>query len=140
MMEMFYAEFQQLKYKVVRRQWDGEMPVISKEEADIVLLEFPALDETVIRPGLIPRLNFCILVCRANRIWAKIDKELLRLFMKNTGNSPSFVLNGVSVDFAEEVIGEVPKKRKLVRTTIKRLAKFEFGNRRTLSRKKSNMN
>lgn len=99
---------------------------------DFVLIEFPSLDDIIIKPGLFPQLNYAILLCRANRVWGRVDKELLNIFTKTTGNKPLFVLNGVDTDFAEEYIGEVPKKRTFLRSLIKRVVKFEFGNRRKI--------
>jgi polysaccharide biosynthesis transport protein len=49
-------------------------------------------------------------------------------------------LNGVDIDFAEEYIGEVPKKRTFIRSFIKHIVKFEFGNRKVISKKKANSN
>ena len=74
------------------------------------------------------------MVCRANRLWNKLDNELLDMFIKNTNSSPVLVLNGVTADYAEEFIGEVPKKRTVVRELIKKIAKMEFGNRKILKR------
>lgn len=102
------------------------------ETKDFVLIEFPSLDDIIIKPGLFPQLNYAILLCRANRVWSRVDKELLTIFTKTTGNKPLFVLNGVDTDFAEEYIGEVPKKRTWFRSIIKRVVKFEFGNRRKI--------
>ncbi|CAH0995990.1 hypothetical protein EMA8858_02118 [Emticicia aquatica] len=102
------------------------------EAKDFVLMEFPSLDDVVLKPGLFPQLNYAILLCRANRVWSRVDKELLSIFAKTTGNKPYFILNGVDTDFAEEYIGEVPKSRTFVRTILKRLAKFEFGNRKKI--------
>lgn len=134
--DMFAAELAKLNYTVMTHAWNGALPVRGETDADIVLVEFPPLDGLLLRPGLIPQLPYTVLVCRANRIWSKIDKELLRMFIKTTNNAPAFILNGVSVDFTEDVIGEVPKKRLAARTVIKRLAKFEFGNRKSLQRKR----
>ena len=102
------------------------------EIKDFVLIEFPSLDDIIIKPGLFPKLNYAILLCRANRVWGRVDKELLSIFAKTTGNKPLFVLNGVDTDFAEEYIGEVPKRRTFFRRILKRLAKFEFGNRKKI--------
>ncbi|WP_394993260.1 GumC family protein [Emticicia sp.] len=99
---------------------------------DFILIEFPSLDNIIIKPGLFPQLQYSILLCRANRVWSKIDKLMLSIFSRTTGNNPFFILNGVDTDFAEEYIGEVPKKRDLLRTSIKRVVKFEFGNRKKL--------
>ena len=103
-----------------------------EQTKDFVLIEFPSLDDIIIKPGLFPQLNYAILLCRANRVWGRVDKELLSIFTKTTGNKPLFILNGVDTDFAEEYIGEVPKKRTYLRTLIKRVVKFEFGNRRKI--------
>ncbi len=102
------------------------------ETKDFVLIEFPSLDDIIIKPGLFPQLNYAILLCRANRVWSRVDKELLSIFSKTTGNKPLFVLNGVDTDFAEEYIGEVPKRRTWFRSIVKRVVKFEFGNRRKI--------
>ncbi|MES2517372.1 MAG: hypothetical protein V4585_04640 [Bacteroidota bacterium] len=99
---------------------------------DFILIEFPSLDDIIVKPGLFPHLNYSILLCRANRVWSRVDKELLTIFTKTTGNHPQFILNGVDTDFAEEYIGEVPKKRTFFRSVLKRVAKFEFGNRKKI--------
>lgn len=99
---------------------------------DFILIEFPALDNIVIKPGLFPNLNYAILLCRANRVWSRVDRDILSIFTQTTGNKPQFILNGVDTDFAEEYIGEVPKKRTYFRAIVKRLVKFEFGNRKKI--------
>ncbi|WP_146199210.1 GumC family protein [Arcicella aurantiaca] len=103
-----------------------------KNIKDFVLIEFPSLDDIIIKPGLFPKLNYAILLCRANRVWGRVDRDILTIFRKTTGNNPQFILNGVDNDFAEEYIGEVPKKRNIFRSILKRLAKFEFGNRKKI--------
>jgi hypothetical protein len=98
-----------------------------------VLLEIPSLDTMMIKPGMLPKLDHTFLVSRANRVWSKIDKQLLVIFIKTTGNHPSLILNGVNTDFAEEYIGEVPRRRSFLRSFFKRLFKFEFGNKKNIS-------
>ena len=110
----------------------AEIETKATETKDFVLIEFPALADIIIKPDLFPQLNYAVLLCRANRVWGRIDKEVLSIFTKTTGNKPVFVLNGVETDFAEEFIGEVPKKRTFLRTLIKRVVKFEFGNRKKI--------
>ena len=130
LMALFREKMAALGFHASAHPWNAALPAAGPGE--IVLLELPALESTVLKPGGIPKLQYTVLVCRANRIWSKIDKEMLRMFIKTTGNSPAFVLNGVKASFAEEFIGEVPKNRFLLRTRLKRIVKFEFGNRRTL--------
>ena len=77
---------------------------------DFILIEFPSLEDIIIKPGLFPQLSSSILLCRANRAWSKVDKNILSSFVKTTGNKPQFILNGVETDFAAEYIGKIPKK------------------------------
>lgn len=127
-------ELTDLDYSVETHAWNNDYDFKESLNADFSLIEFPPLENMIIKPESFPRLNCTILLCRANRIWSKIDKEMINIFTKTTGNKPYFVLNGVDVSFAEEYIGEVPKKRNLLRAFIKRVAKFEFGNRRAINR------
>lgn len=121
----------------VYTKWDSSSIV----EADkINFIEFTALDQYVYTATDMPPLDHVFIVCRANRIWTKIDKELLSNFIRVTQTSPKTILNGVDIDFAEEYIGEVPKKRTVIRSFIKHLVKFQFGNRKAISKKKANSN
>jgi len=129
--EMWKKELLNLNYTAEKQDWNNDQSSF-ESGSDIVLVEFPALDKLVIRPGTLPKLDHCFLVCRANRVWGRIDKDLLAIFVKTTGNKPSLLLNGISVDFAEAYIGEVPRKRSFLRRFIKHLVKFEFGNRRNI--------
>ncbi len=131
-----------MPFKLLEHQWGEELNSLDKwsdrtyhtpaSNKDFVLVEFPALDKLVVKPRLFPPLQHTILVCRANRVWNKKDAEMVRVFASITGNDPMFILNGVETDFAEEYIGEVPKKRNSLRSLIKRMVKFEFGNRKTI--------
>jgi hypothetical protein len=133
--ELWEQQLTALNYSVIALQWkDGIIPYTTG--SDVVLMEFPPLDTLVIKPGMLPKLEHSFLVCRANRIWGKIDKQILEIFSKTSGNHPSLLLNGISTDFAEEYIGEVPRKRSGIRSFIKKLVKFEFGNRKKINNKK----
>ncbi|MDB5275826.1 MAG: hypothetical protein JWR61_781 [Ferruginibacter sp.] len=134
-MDLWQQQLTALDYKVISLQWkDGIVPYTTG--SDIVLMEFPPLDTLVIKPGMLPKTDHSFLVCRANRIWGTIDKQLLEIFSKTSGNQPSLLLNGITTDFAEEYIGEVPRKRSGIRSFIKKLVKFEFGNRKKINNKK----
>lgn len=124
-------KFLQLNFTVDFQHWkDGTTDISSMK--DIVLLEFPPLDSMVIKAGGLPQLDYSILVCRANRIWTKVDTNLLSLLVKSTGFQLSFLINGLKVDFAEEYVGEIKKTGFFLRSYIKGLAKFEFGNKNTI--------
>ena len=100
--------------------------------SDVLLLVVPPLSQVIIAPGQFPAVDDVYLVCRANRIWSRIDQNILHTFMRITHTQPLLLLNGVESVFAEEFIGEVPKKRAWFRSVIKRIVRFEFGNRRRL--------
>jgi hypothetical protein len=129
--DLWYQKLTSLNYKVESHPWKEKMEPFAPE-TDIVLVEFPSLDSMIIKVDMLPKLDSSILLCRANRIWGKIDKDLLAIYTKTTGNKPTLLLNGVNTDFAEEYIGEVQKKRSSIRTFIKGLVKFEFGNKKKI--------
>lgn len=131
LMDMLHKQFTTLGYIVEKQAWNKYLPS-SGAESNIILIEYPPLNTMVIKPGMIPILNHTLLVCRANRVWGKIDKGLLEIFTKTTGNQPELLLNGVDPDFAEAYIGEAPRKSFFLQTFIMRLAKLDFGNRKTI--------
>ena len=120
-------ELKRLGFVVSRKTQLNEEPITQKE--GIVLVEMPPLEDMIMKKGMSPELTHVFLICRANRVWRKMDKTLLELFAKVVPLPLIPVLNGVETDFAEDYIGEVPKKRTGIRAILKRLIKFEFGNR-----------
>jgi succinoglycan biosynthesis transport protein ExoP len=124
------AELKRLGMTVKKESWHTGYQ--STEKAGIVLLELPALEEMVISKGILPGITHVYLVCRANRVWNKMDKELISLFKQVIPLPLMPLLNGVSIDFAEDYIGEVTKRRTGIRSMFKRLVKFEFGNRKRI--------
>ncbi len=132
---MWYNELTRLNYKAVKYNWDKENLIQYPADTNFVLLEFPELDKMIIVPGMLPELHHVFLICRANRIWSKIDKELLSMFSKNVEAAPLAILNGVDTDFAEEYIGEIQKKRNFIRSFINRNARFQFGNKKQFAKR-----
>jgi len=130
--DMWTNELTRLNYKVENKTWDGQKLTPSAPGTNYVFIEFPPLDNMMLFPGSIPHLDHTFLLCRANRIWSKIDKEMLAMFSKANSGDPLAILNGVDSEFAEEYIGEVPKKRNLFRAFLKRGVKFQFGDKKKL--------
>lgn len=118
-----------LGYSVSVIKWNKKKSKTEKVPAEINFIEFPSLDSIVLTPQNIPTLDNAFLICRANRIWGTVDKDMLNIFTKNSGIPPSLILNGVNLDYAEELIGEMPKNRTKIHAYIKQLIKFEFGKR-----------
>lgn len=125
-------ELERLNYKVQNPVWDPKVERSINNTVDLVLLEIPPLENIIITKTNLPKIDMAILVCRANRIWNRIDDELLDIFTKTSGVKPMLVLNGVEIDHAEEYLGEVPKKRSFIRAFVKRIAKMEFGNKKVI--------
>ena len=134
LINLWSNELKALDYMAETQQYRKGHLLNYKSGADIIFLEFPPLDNLIITPGEASIMDNCILICRANRLWSKIDNELLDMFTKNTNTHPVLVLNGVTADYAEEFIGEVPKKRGVIRELVKKIARLEFGTRKMLKR------
>lgn len=113
-------------------QWTNESKRDDMHANTIRLVELPALEQYVFTGAALPVMDDVFLVVRANRIWNQVDKDMLANFQKVSGIKPKVILNGVDVDFAEVYIGEVPKKRSALRSFLKRIIKFEFGNRKRI--------
>lgn len=129
---MWHKELVALGYTVETQLWNKEKSVVAAAGTNFLLLEFPALDDVIITPDILPMIHHIFLVCRANRVWTRVDKQLLAIFSKQYTLPVLLILNGVDTDFAEEYIGELPKKRNLLRAFIKRIAKFEFGQKKII--------
>lgn len=128
--QLLQKELQRLEYSVEIKQWDEKGT--GSTESQITLWEFPALDGLILKPGLFPSFDMAILVARANRVWTRIDKEVLSLFQNACKKNIWLLLNGVETDFAEEYVGEVPKSRNYFRRLIKQLVKFQFGQKKSI--------
>ena len=96
---------------------------------DFILIEFPSLEDIIVKPGLFPQLNSSILLCRANRTWSKVDKNVLSNFIKTTGNKPQFILNGVETDFATKYIGRVLNKQN---SFFEKFINLDFNNQKKI--------
>ena len=124
------AELKRLGMTVTREVWNNGNQYA--QPTGILLLELPALENMIMVKGILPELTQVFLVCRANRVWHKKDQELISVFSRILTVPLQTILNGVDIDFAEDYIGEVNKPRTGIRSMIKRMVKFEFGNRRKI--------
>lgn len=118
--------------------WTKENPFVETINGGIIFVEFPALENLLLTNSNMPAMPYSILVCRANRVWNSIDKEMLTILTNSTKTEPKALLNGVDNDFAEDFIGEVPKKRNFFRALFKRFIKREYGSRKTISKRQFN--
>lgn len=93
---------------------------------DYVLIELPALLSKNYPTELMTHADMAILICRANRIWTESDQLAIRGIQPLTGNKLHFIVNGSQLKEVEAVIGDLPKKRSVIRKKIKNLFRFQF--------------
>ncbi len=93
---------------------------------DFVLIELPPILNHTYPVGLIATAELPILVCRSNREWTSADQGALDTFSKLTEHAIHFILNGVELAEIESVLGDLPKKRSLLRKIVKKIFRFQF--------------
>lgn len=122
-------------YKIADMHEFHEAGVIDNyEDYDFVILEIPGIIKNPFPVKLASNMDFTFLITRANRSWSEADGNALRLFNEaTTGPEPSIILNGVKVLEMETVIGDLPKKRSLIRRFIKQVVQFRFFNKKSVA-------
>lgn len=101
---------------------------------DFIILEIPSIIKNPFPVKLASAMDYTFLVTRANRAWGEADKNALNLFKEaTTGPEPTIILNGVKVLEMETVVGELPKKRSLIRSWIKKMVQFRFFNKKSVA-------
>jgi polysaccharide biosynthesis transport protein len=118
---MFFEQLQKLQYHVEKQQWSMDQVQGVAKNTEVILLEIPALEGLAMKPGAQPIMQQVVLVSRANRIWTKVDVELLNIFKKVTGNNPVSLLNGVEIPFAEDILGKEVGKKGLIGSLIAKI-------------------
>ncbi len=100
---------------------------------DFIILEIPGIIKSPFPVKLASTMDYTFLVTRANRAWGEADKNALNLFNEaTTGPEPTIILNGVKVLEMETVVGDLPKKRSLIRKWIKQVVQFRFFTKKTV--------
>ena len=115
-------------YKIADMHEFAEEGVIPEYDAyDFVILEIPGIIKNPFPVKLASTMDFTFLITRANRSWSEADINSLRLFNEaTTGPEPTIILNGVKVLEMETVVGDLPKRRSILRSFIKRVVQFRF--------------
>lgn len=93
---------------------------------DYVLIEFPAMLVKNYPVRLVQHADMTVLVCRANRAWSESDAGALKSLLPLTDNRIGFMLNGAEINEIESVLGDLPKKRNVIRKKLKNLLRFRF--------------
>nr|WP_299340725.1 hypothetical protein [Allomuricauda sp.] len=122
-----YAVSDQL-YKIsCIKEFDKNQIIESFDDFDFVILEIPSIIKNPFPVKLASTMDYTFLVTRANRAWGEADKNALELFNEaTTGPEPTIILNGVKVLEMETVVGDLPKKRSIIRKWVKKAVQFRF--------------
>jgi succinoglycan biosynthesis transport protein ExoP len=93
---------------------------------DYVFIELPAILTKNYPARLLSNADMSLLICRANRIWSESDQLAINSIRSLTGDKLHFMINGTELKEVETVIGDLPKKRSVLRKKIKNLFRFQF--------------
>jgi succinoglycan biosynthesis transport protein ExoP len=115
-------------YKISNvQEFDVRNTISDFNTFDFIILEIPSIIKNPFPVKLASTMDYTFLVTRANRAWGEADKNALNLFKEaTTGPEPSVILNGVKVLEMETVVGDLPKKRSLIRSWVKKIVQFRF--------------
>ena len=100
------------------------------EEYNYILLELKGILSNQYPIELVEQFDLAINVLSAKRIWNKADKFALGEFVETLGFQPRLIVNGVSPDYMDQVLGEIEKKRSALRKFLKGLVTMQFRSRK----------
>ncbi|WP_350291521.1 hypothetical protein [uncultured Croceitalea sp.] len=101
---------------------------------DFIILELPSIIKNPFPVKLASTMDYTFLITRANRAWGDADKNALALFNEaTTGPEPSIILNGVKTLEMETVVGDIPKKRSIIRRWIKQIVQLRFFTKKSVA-------
>ncbi|GMN06214.1 hypothetical protein MTsPCn5_16030 [Croceitalea sp. MTPC5] len=133
--KLLYGVSDQL-YKISTvEELDGDKAITDFGYFDFVILELPSIIKNPFPVKLASTMDYTFLITRANRAWGEADKNSLALFNEaTTGPEPTIILNGVKVLEMETVVGDLPKKRSLIRKWIKQIVQFRFFTKKAVAK------
>jgi hypothetical protein len=101
---------------------------IDKENRDFIFIEIPPILHNPTPIRIFYKTHYALLITRSNRAWTNAETRTLDYLKKTLPTDLPFeaVVNGVEVDTLDDIIGEIPKKRSLIRRLVKQLIKFQF--------------
>lgn len=93
---------------------------------DFVIIELPPLIDYIYPTELLNQADLNILVCRSNRVWSDADQLAMKNIVETAASKINFIINGVQINEIESILGELPKKRSVLRKKLKAMFKFQF--------------
>jgi succinoglycan biosynthesis transport protein ExoP len=99
------------------------------DQPDYIIVEIPPILYYSFPNNLVASADLSLLVCRANRTWSTADEGALETVKKVTDREIGLILNGVSLEVVESILGDLPKSRSRIRRILKNLVRFQFYSR-----------
>lgn len=83
----------------------------AEQKPDIILVEYPAIQESTIPLSVLQKADATLLVANAQRLWRNSDNEMIAPIKECLENSSFFLyLNNADRDVVESFTGELPPK------------------------------
>lgn len=97
------------------------------EHEDILIIEYPPLQEYSIPPSLLKNATVNLLIAKASKVWKDTDQMIYEQIIKAAGKeTPVFIyLNNANRDAVENFTGQLPPYTKL-KNMLYRLSQFGF--------------
>jgi len=125
----------QINQRFFEVQTEGELlgnPEFGMDRFDFVFLEIPGLLTGPYPVDLVAKYDQTLLFARANRVWNEADTKALDAFKKGLRTQPRLAVNAVEPTALESSLGELPKRRSLLRKWIKRVVLLDFSGRKAV--------
>jgi polysaccharide biosynthesis transport protein len=118
------------RFKKLNADWEG----VEIDNYNFVFIEIPGIIQNSYPLELFKNINISYIVTRANRAWGYADTGALSDVLKmNPDRPPQMLLNGVNVYEMENVLGDLPRRRSLLRRVIKNILRLRFFSRSKLN-------
>lgn len=107
-------------------------PDFNADRFDFVFLEIPGLLKSAYPVELVGKYDQTVLFARANRVWNEADKKALATFSSGLKARPGLAVNSLQPETLEASLGELPKRRSLLRKWVKRIVLFDFSGKKAV--------
>jgi uncharacterized protein involved in exopolysaccharide biosynthesis len=120
-------EWSEESEKPIATQLDQLLDDVSKHaHPSLVLIVLPDLIQFDLPVHWLKKLDLSLVVARATNTWTESDAFMLHNYEKAINHKPLMVLDEVKFENLESIMGEVPRKRTLVRRLLKKILMFRF--------------
>lgn len=111
--------------------FEGLLTTVEDKNANIVLVEHPAIYRNSIPVALLQKADVNILIANAQRVWKKSDDEFIKYLKDMVGGAPLFIyLNNATRETVEDFTGQLPPQSS-IRTLANRIIYMGFTSRET---------